>query len=71
MTSEQKYQIAILAEDFTQKEATFQCVAATNTSGKTADEILKQTIAYHIADGERVEARMRLEMFKANLVFHG
>jgi hypothetical protein len=65
MTEDQKYEIAVLAEDYNNKRAYFDCLAMANVYGKTPEEALKLTINYHIAETEKMEALARLELAKA------
>lgn len=65
MTEDKKYEIAVLAEDYANKRLRFECLAMANAHGKTAEEAMKQTIQYHIAEAEKLEAWARLQVAKA------
>lgn len=64
MTEDQKYEIAILAEDYQQKRQIFEYHKVLNIMGKTADELLKMSLAYHTAEAEMLEAQGRLDRAK-------
>lgn len=68
MTEDQKYEIAVLAEDYEAKRLRHECLGYVNTAGKTAEALEKLNIDYHIADAEKLEAWGRLEAAKAKLV---
>jgi hypothetical protein len=64
MNSDKKYEIAVLAEDYENKRIRHEMLGYVNTYGKTADELRQQSINYHIADAEKIEAWLRLEAAK-------
>jgi hypothetical protein len=68
MTEDQKYEIALLAEDYEAKRLRHENLGYVNTSGKTAEELEKLNIDYHIADAEKLEAWGRLTAAKAKLM---
>jgi hypothetical protein len=65
MTEDQKYEIAVLAEDYANKRLRFDCLAMANAHGKTAEEAMEQSIQYHMAEAEKWEAWARLQAAKA------
>lgn len=65
MDENQKYEIAVLAEDYANKRLRFDCLAMANAHGKTAEEAMNQTIQYHLAEAEKWEAWKRLQAAKA------
>jgi uncharacterized coiled-coil DUF342 family protein len=60
MTEDQKYEIAILAEDAHEKWQMLECHQALNVCGKTADELSKMAIQYEIAKTEWMQAKAKL-----------
>lgn len=64
MTEDQKYEIAVLAEDYANKKLRYDCLAMTNAHGKTAEESMKQSINFHLAEAEKWEAWARLQAAK-------
>lgn len=60
MTEDEKYELAVLAEDYETKRLRFENLGYLNISGKTADERSKMAQDYHIADAESQEALHRL-----------
>lgn len=67
MTEDQKYEIAILADDYAAKKLAFECLGMRNTIGLTPSEAAELDIQYHLADAERIEALGRLESAKRKL----
>lgn len=65
MTEDQKYEIAVLAEDYANKRLRFDCLAMANAHGLTAEEAMKRSIEYHLAEAEKWEAWDRLQAAKA------
>jgi hypothetical protein len=68
MTENEKYEIAVLAEDYANKKLYYDCLAMRNAYGKTHEESIKQTIDFNLAEAEKWEAWRRLERAKANTV---
>lgn len=64
MTEDQKYEIAVLAEDYRNKKLRFDCLSALNVYRLSAEEATRRSIEYHIADAEKLEAWARLEAAK-------
>jgi len=68
MTEDEKYEIAVLAEDYEAKRLRHENLGYVNTMGKTDEELTKLNLDYHIADAEKREARGKLEAAKQRLV---
>lgn len=64
MTEDQKYEIAVLADDYANKKLHYDNLGMANAHGKTAEESAQQNINYHIAHAEMQEAYVRLERAK-------
>ena len=67
MTEDEKYEIAVLAEDLESKRAAFHMHQMLNTSGKTGEELTDMGIAYHIAHSELIEAEARMKRAKVRI----
>ena len=65
MTEGQRYEIAVLAEDYERKRAAFEMHRMANSSGLTPEERVEQCVAYHIAETELTEAYIALQTAKA------
>lgn len=68
MTEDQKYEIAILAEDYSNKKLRYDCLAMANAHGKTAEEEMRESINFHIAHAEKLEAWGKLEAAKLRIM---
>lgn len=68
MTEDQKYEIAVLAEDYENKRQRWYCLGALNTAGKTATERTKMSVDFHIAHAEMLESWGRLKAAEARLL---
>jgi hypothetical protein len=68
MTEDQKYEIAVLADDYAAKKLRFECLGMANVYGLTGEEATKRSIEYHIAEAEKLEAWGKLEAAKLRLV---
>ena len=60
-----KYEIAVLAEDYEAKRGAFEMHRMRNVYGLAPDEKTKATVAYHIAEAEMMEAFKALERAKS------
>jgi len=58
-----RYEIAVLAEDYEAKRLVWQAHTLCNTP-TDPDERRKASIAYHVAEAEMIEAWKRLELAK-------
>ena len=68
MTENDKYEIAVLAQDYADKKLRYDCLAMANAHGKTAEESMKQSINFHIADAEKLEAWGKLQAAKSRIM---
>jgi hypothetical protein len=60
MDESKKYEIAVLSEDYENKRLRFECLGMLNIYGKTPEQLVKQSIEYHIAEAEKIEAWQKL-----------
>ena len=67
MTEDQKYEIAVLAEDHETKRQYWECLGMQNAYGKSAEEQVKISIKYEIAETEMRQAWMRLVAAKREI----
>lgn len=68
MTEDQKYEIAVLADDYENKRLRLECLGMANVFGISGDEAKRRSIEYHIAEAEKLEAWARLERAKRALM---
>jgi hypothetical protein len=64
MTEDQKYEIAVLAEDYQSKKLRHECLGMRNAHGLSAEEATRRSIEYHISEAEKLEAWANLERAK-------
>jgi hypothetical protein len=69
MNEQKKYEIAVLAEDHENKRLRLEMLKALNVAGRTAEERVKMSIDYHIADTELSEAWHKLCDAKTRAVY--
>lgn len=58
-----KYEVAVLAEDYEAKSQYFRCLQMMNTA-TDPEKRRQQTIDYHVAEAEMLEAWKKLERAK-------
>jgi hypothetical protein len=59
-----KYEVAVLAEDYARKKLAFECHQMRNIAGLTPEERIASSVAYHMAEAEMIEAYARLNAAK-------
>ena len=64
MTEDQKYEIAVLAEDYENKRLRWENLGYLNVNGKTAEQRIQMSIDYQIAETEMRQAESRLHVAK-------
>jgi hypothetical protein len=59
-----KYEVAVLAEDYARKRLAFECCQVRNIAGLTPEERIESSVAYHVAEAEMLEAYSKLNAAK-------
>lgn len=59
-----KYEVAVLAEDYERKRMAFEMHQRANVANLTPDERVKASIEYHIAEAELIDAMVALNKAK-------
>lgn len=67
MTESERYEIAVLAQDYEIKAAKWRALGMMNTYGLSQEERTARSIAYHLAEAEAIEALHLLERAKQRL----
>lgn len=67
MTEDQKYELAVAAEDYAGKRAIFDCMQMMNNPTDPVKRA-EASVRYHIAEAECMEAYARLERLKRAIV---
>ena len=59
-----KYEIAVLAEDYERKRIRFEALGMCNVAGLKLEERIASAVEYHVAEAETMEAFRLLEQAK-------
>lgn len=56
-----KYEVAVLAEDYARKRMYFELLGQRNIAGLNPDERIESAVAYEVARAEMIQAKLKLE----------